>query len=538
MSNIKKLKGTINSAKGIYNYINVVDTSKFVKIDDKLSLYISLLQSLNVNDKKAKKMESKYNSYCIEYEKVSVFFENEMNKLEIKKIIEFTDSKILKPYKYGLRGYTNKKRIRHSEETLLALQKSEQGKYSSSDIYDTFVNSELKNKTIVMPNKETKELNRELLDTILFEKYSRDFKVKAINTYYQAPVEYQNTFASIFNSNIVDCVSDLRLSKYKKMIDMELFDSDINNVVINNIIQCTNKMLPVFHKYISLRNRRRRYREYIPELETSVSKYSAQIDYDDAVDSIKKALSVYGDKYINILNRIVLEEHVDVYHKKNKDDGGFEIGCEDKRVLPYILMNYTGYMSEAITFAHEIGHAINEFLIKNNAKNLDYYTDIGDFLTEVPSICNEFTYFHYMLKNAKSNDEKIFWIENIIFNFNGSIIRQMQYHEFELFLYELGEKDEILTADILNSKWLALTKKYYGKDVLIPKGFETRWSQIDHFFESFYVYKYATSCVYAYLISKKILEESEKKIIVSLLISILSFFLRGTRCRLEICCLN
>ena len=55
LSKIKKLKGTINSAKGIYNFINVVDTSKFAKIDDKLSLYISLLQSLNVNDKKAKK---------------------------------------------------------------------------------------------------------------------------------------------------------------------------------------------------------------------------------------------------------------------------------------------------------------------------------------------------------------------------------------------------------------------------------------------------------------------------------------------------
>ena len=50
-----------------------------------------------------------------------------------------------------------------------------------------------------------------------------------------------------------------------------------------------------------------------------------------------------------------------------------------------------------------------------------------------------------------------------------------------------------------------LVKKYFGKSVKVLDCVKYEWSRIPHFYNSFYVYKYATGLISALSISNKIL---------------------------------
>lgn len=88
-----------------------------------------------------------------------------------------------------------------------------------------------------------------------------------------------------------------------------------------------------------------------------------------------------------------------------------------------------------------------------------------------------------------------------------TVFRQTMFAEFELLTHNAVENGEALTSDFLCREYLALVKKYFGPDVVLDEEIQYEWSRIPHFYNAFYVYKYATGFSAAAAISKKILEE-------------------------------
>lgn len=512
LKKIKKLEGKINTVDGIYNYINLAYLSDFAIKNDKLESYYSFLLYLNVNNSEAKKLEARYQKYSDEADEQLIFFEDELNQIDVATIKElFNDDKI-KKYAYAYREYMDKRRAIHSKETMVALIKSEKGKFSSSDTYDTLVASDMKYKKINIKGRKSCDANEEMLDKVLYGKYSRKDKIKVYNAYYSTPVNFSNTFASLLNTYIVDNVSEVRQTKYKSFFEMALFNYNINEKTYNLMDKYTKKMLPIYKKLIKYREKKLGYKQYFPEISINTSKYNASMKIEDAINVVKKSLNIFGDDYIKIFDSIINSKHFDAFPRKNKDTSAFELSCDDKNILPYVLMNYTGYINGISTIAHEFGHALNDYYCHQNNDNLSFYDSPSDFLEEIPSVCNEFIFFTHMLENSKTKEEKKFYVENIIELMSGTIIRQMMFSEFEKYLYDVIEKDGVHTADDLNKKWMQLTKEYFGSDVAFPEGYETRWSQIEHFYMDFYVFKYATCCTYACVLAQRMLGGDKKSI--------------------------
>ena len=86
------------------------------------------------------------------------------------------------------------------------------------------------------------------------------------------------------------------------------------------------------------------------------------------------------------------------------------------------------------------------------------------------------------------------------------------FSEFEQIAHNLAEKGEPLTKDALNSAYLKLNKKYYGKSVVSDDEISFEWARIPHFYRAFYVYKYATGIISAIAIAERILNGGEKEL--------------------------
>ena len=91
--------------------------------------------------------------------------------------------------------------------------------------------------------------------------------------------------------------------------------------------------------------------------------------------------------------------------------------------------------------------------------------------------------------------------------FKATVYRQTMFAEFEKIVHEKYEQDGILTKDYLCSEYLKLNKKHFSPVIKVDDTIQYEWSRIPHFYESFYVYKYATGFISALIIADNLLNK-------------------------------
>ena len=93
-----------------------------------------------------------------------------------------------------------------------------------------------------------------------------------------------------------------------------------------------------------------------------------------------------------------------------------------------------------------------------------------------------------------------------------TMFRQTQFAEFEQIAHAKAESGEPLTKENLCETYYALNKQYYGEGIVHDEQIAYEWARIPHFYNSFYVYKYATGIISAISIVKRILTEGEQAV--------------------------
>ena len=111
-----------------------------------------------------------------------------------------------------------------------------------------------------------------------------------------------------------------------------------------------------------------------------------------------------------------------------------------------------------------------------------------------------------LIKNSENNQQKAYYITKYLDLIKDTLYTQTMYAEFEKIIHELVEDNKSVNALVLDDIWGQLLKKYYGKDYDLDQLAKVGWSRIPHFYNSFYVYKYATGCSAGVSFAKDILK--------------------------------
>ena len=234
--------------------------------------------------------------------------------------------------------------------------------------------------------------------------------------------------------------------------------------------------------------------------------FPGKVEYEDAVAEVADALSVLGEEYVETFMSIITSGHVDVYPTDTKRDGAFEWQLSDE-YLPWLLFNYNGYSDDVSTIAHEGGHATYDALTTANQPRQNRRPTI--FTQEVASTTNELLYYTYKMNHAEDDEEKLYYLENVLSMFSGTFFSQMWYAEFEDYMYQIVESGSALDPEVLGDKWMELLDTYRGDAMIAYPDARYAWSEIPHFYYVYYVYQYASSVCYASSIAEGILSGEE-----------------------------
>ena len=179
---------------------------------------------------------------------------------------------------------------------------------------------------------------------------------------------------------------------------------------------------------------------------------------------------------------------LDVFPRKGKDSCFY---CQpmNKPFMPYILLNYTGSISNVLAYAHELGHGIHGVLAQNG---VELKAELSNIEAEIASIFGEELMFDWLYQQETDDKNRFVMLAKNVENQINTVIRQTTFHLFEKAIFKAREKGEVSTEEI-NEIWCQIMQRSLGPYVNMSSA-QYSWAYIFHFFNfPFYVYSYAAS---------------------------------------------
>lgn len=387
-----------------------------------------------------------------------------------------------------------------SEEKLLALQSEYSNCFDKS--FSALTNIDMEFGTVDTP--EGVQILSHATLGILLEHTDRSVRKNAFEQFHKVYHQHINTLASLYSSQVQKDNALAKIRKYKNSLQSQLFHKNIPESLYQDLIVLTNNALPTLHKYYDLLKKQMQLQDYtIYDLNAHPYPVPTHnIPYEDAVSLVCEACSPLGEEYVTILKKGLLENRwVDRYENKGKRSGAFSMGVYG--AYPYILLNYQKKsLRDVFTIAHEAGHSMHSyFSSKSNPYSQHNYTI---FEAEVASTVNEFLLYRHLLNNTEDESVKTYLLWHELQDFIGTFFRQTMFAEFEIQAHEHSEQGNPLTTQYFTDLSISLLKKYSGDAVIIPEMSGVTGLRIPHFYQSYYVYQYATGVAAAVDIGTRI----------------------------------
>ena len=345
----------------------------------------------------------------------------------------------------------------------------------------------------------------------LFGKYLKGtdevLRRNAYNSIYSLYKKHVNSIAELYLSRVKTRCITSKLRNYTSSLEAATDADDSNIKVYNALVKEVNNNLYINHDYMKLKAKllgKEKIHSYDMSVNTLDVKDS-NIEYEDAKQLVLDALKPMGEEYVDSLKNAFDNRWIDVYERKNKMTGGYNMGVYG--VHPYILLNYVKSLRDVSTIAHELGHAMHS---KYSSENQNVFNSgYTIMVAEVASTVNEILLANYLIENETDKTKKAALITEQLDLIRATLIEQTKLAEFEEKVHKKVEDGETLTADNLNDIFFELVKKYAGEALEPEEESKYVWARIPHFYRCFYVYKYATGITSAIVIASKILSGEE-----------------------------
>ena len=387
------------------------------------------------------------------------------------------------------------------EERILALGAVALSGYD--DAFSQLTDVDMKFGVLTDETGREKPLTQSSYSSFLIKR-DHELRKRAFHQFYAEFQDHQYTLATSLAYSAKADVFRARARHYPSALEAALFPDDVPVEVYEGLIKSVRANLKPLFRYFDLRRgllglgELHHYDTYLP----LVGEIETKIPFDQAVDQVVAALQPLGKEYVDVLAQGLRARWCDRYETKGKRSGAFSSGSYG--APPYILMNYKDdVFADVYTLAHEAGHSMHTWFAQKAQLFQDY--DYPIFLAEVASTFNEELLTHFLLEQTSDPKMRAYIINRQVDDIRGTVFRQTMFAEFEKIIHAVEESGDALTLDVFKSEYHKLLGAYFAENFTLDPQLDLECLRIPHFYNAFYVYKYATGISAAVALSERVL---------------------------------
>ena len=477
---------------------------------EKIYVYASMKNDQDTKNAEYQALFTRVQKLVAEVSAKIAWFEPELLALSEETVATYLQAEPkLQQYQHLLEVLLAKKAhiLSDKEEALLAGASDILG--ASENIFGVLNNADFKFAQVSDEAGNKVQLSQGLYGKLL-ESVNREVRKEAFEKLYLVYHQFRHTLATTLATHVRMHNFEAKLRGYNSAQERALASNSIPVKVYTTLLEQVEQHLPLLHRYVELRKKVLGLTElHMYDLYTPLTgKANLAYTYEEAKQESLKALAVLGDDYLGHVKEAYASRWIDVVENEGKRSGAYSSGVYD--TAPYILLNWQDNLDNLFTLVHEMGHSMHTYLTTHNQPY--QYGDYPIFLAEIASTTNENLLTQYLLETQKDPQVQAYVLNHYLDGFKGTVFRQAQFAQFELWLHEQEASGQALTAEKLADYYGKLNQHYYGSAVVNDQQIAYEWARIPHFYYNFYVYQYATGFAAATTLSQNILSKDPAKL--------------------------
>jgi len=492
-SKFSNLTGTV-----LLDYIE--SDENFSKSLSVLYAYANAQNSLNVNDEFFQAFLSDVQNLSTEYTKANSFADVKLKALPVSEWDRlFAEEPSLEKYRPYLEAnyirYIDHRPKNETQAAYLA-DLSNQLMKLDTNAEKRITNNVTQAGNITLGNGKQFAINSSSYYDLLMTNADRNDRKKCYDLrYYHLFNESAGMRAVYVNKSKLDDEYARELN-YSDAYDAMMFDSYLNASQVDDMNHVFKERKGDFDGYYEFRRAKMGVDRLAPyDLFLQLIKNpDKKTNYTDALKEIEASLAQMDPAFDQTFIKTVTSKSVDVY--PNPDHGKQSIQyaqdlCALKRPA-LVFLNYNGLIDDKSTIAHEMGHAIDFYLM---GQSVDYlYCGGTTYEMEIPSTFNEELFVDYAIKSY-DRDTAIAILANHISGYVNLFTFQTMITEFEHKAHQLISQNGNVSGSDLNVLWTSLENEYKSDKVAYYPQSEPRWTYVSHiyFTDNYYTFNYALS---------------------------------------------
>jgi oligoendopeptidase F len=333
-----------------------------------------------------------------------------------------------------------------------------------------------------------------------FRSPNRELRRRSHQTVYEGLGKDEVLFASAIRSICDDYLLMCKWRKYPTTMSPSLIDNDVDQETINSLMLVVLRNLELYRHYLEVKARLMgldklaNYDILAPLPNAPETRYGWQ----EARTEITAAYNRFDREVGSWIEEMYDMHHIDGQVRKGKRAGAFSSTWIAGKSA-YVSQSFHGTVGDLYTLAHELGHAIHDYLATRAQKPCNL--EVGKCIAETGSIFGELLLTDRLLLKPKSKEEKQAILAAILDEFGVTVFRVSARFLFEQSLYDTIEKGGFLDGDTIARLWMQARDKIYGNSVDWLEAMKWEWTVQLHYFKAdfrFYNYPYVFAQLFVF----------------------------------------
>jgi oligoendopeptidase F len=329
---------------------------------------------------------------------------------------------------------------------------------------------------------------------------------RALATLAETLRERLPTIAHCYDSLVADRLAVDRLRGFGGPRAARDLENDLPAAAVDRMLEAVEEAYPVAREWFRLKERLLGVSLTVADEHAPLGN-APRIPFAVAVTTVVDVLGRLDPELGSVARGFVDEERIDADPRPGKSGNALCLSVSHDRD-PYLLVNYTDHLNDALKLAHELGHGVQFSLSRRAQTPLTFEAPVA--LGEIPSTFTELLVADELVERERDPDlRRALLAERVEASFD-AIFRQVVLTRYEEAAYDARAAGQPLLPDRLCDLWLEANRAYYGSSIALPDDYAPGWAYVAHFvYGRFYNYAYAFAHLTCLLLRARLREEGD-----------------------------
>ncbi len=341
----------------------------------------------------------------------------------------------------------------------------------------------------------------------LLREPDRDIRRKASGAVTRALNDDIRTRGYIFNVILQDKAIDDRLRRFPSWISARNLANETSDEAVQALVDAVTSRYDVCIRYYRVKRKLldvgdlHEWDRYAP-----VSDESRDLTWDEAKDLVLGSYVRFSPRAGKMVEEFFDKRWVDAPVVRGKAGGAYCMPVTPHH-HPYVLMNFTGKLRDALTLAHELGHGLHDRLASRQHV-FDYHPPLT--LAETASVFGEALTFDRIMAEEKDPKVRLAMLCNQVEDAFSTVFRQVAFNRYEDASHTARRSEGELSVEQLGELFQEKLQAMFGDALILTDEHKVWWSYVGHFLHTpGYVYAYAFGNLLALSVYHRYLERGE-----------------------------